>query len=834
MIIIIGIVIIVLLIAAIIILLVLRQYRAEVMGRFLGIDLLNATIEDIGELIRQSCGCEAMLIFGKDRDGVKIIRFTGCSEPNFLPDEMEFLSGGGAIRSDEKKYMVENRFVRLYNYRFRFGKIDYLIKTYTRKYFSLRYINRKVINDSLKIIQSAFQIRALSKQRMKETQIINDLNLRIAALMDKERILSALINASRELLMTEKIILAIAEEGILKFSPVQELALRDLPLSLYNQLFLKRTSMAISDIDDFPEIKKILPQKDIRSVLFVPVMVKGETNGLFILYDNMPHNFSSEDITTLRFLANQASVALDRINSFEVLNRALDENLALQDLARSLLMTMELEYLVNLIIKKARELLGFDRLVLSFLNYETECFDRVAAAGIPSDEFREFQKIHPPLNDLKTLMNDKFKISHSFYIRYKQRTAQLEDYVIKYTYGEDYLSDVPAGVWHPNDILIVPIYNKEGKLKGIISVDRPVDRKIPTIRKIRLLETFADFVGLAIDNAEMFRRVESLASSLKVLYQSTAHIGAITSSFDELIKRVFSTIRDQLNYKNVAILLIDHKTNELYVHSYQGRFSIGPDSLRLKVGRDGICGLVAKEGIPRLVLDSTKEVNYVGDKSEACSEIAVPLSVKGKIIGVLNVEREGKNSLDDNDLVLLSILGSHIAVALENYSLYEKVETLSVTDEMTGAYNYRYLINCLNGEIERSRRFHHCFSLLMFDIDDFKKYNDTYGHLYGDLVLKEFSELIAKNIRTSDILTRYGGDEFVVLLPETDKVEGFSLAQRLQARIENHAFSNGTKLTACIGIATYPIDAQEAGGLIDKVDQALYRAKNKGDNAVSD
>ncbi len=822
------------LVILVVVLIVVRRERTEVMAKLLGIDLLNVTIEDIAEMIRRSCGGKAFVIFSKDHGGIKVNRSKAGREPGFLPGEMEFLGGSRPISHDEKAFMRQAGFAHLDNFRLKFGTTDYLIKVYHKMAFSFNRANRRLVHDALRVIQSGLQIRAQSKQRMKETQVINDLNLRIAALMDKERILTAMVNSSRELLATDKVILAVAEEGILKLSPIKEVAVRDLPLGLYNQLFLKRTSMAISDVEEFPEVKSILPNKDTKSVLFVPVMIRGETSGLFVMYDNVYHNFESEDITTLRFLANQASVALERIDSFESLNRALNENLALQDLARSLLTSMEFDYLINLIIKKAREILGFDRLVLSFLHAETECFDRVAAAGIPAEEFREFQKTHPPLAEIQVLMNERFKVSHSFYIRYRQRTAELDNYAIKYTYGEDYLTDVPEGVWHPNDILIVPIFAKEGKLKGMISVDRPLDRRVPTIRKIRLLEAFADFVGLAVENAEMFRRVENLASSLKVLYQSTAHIGTISASFDDLLKKIFATIRDQLNYANVAILLVDQKTEELYVRSYQGRFGVKPDAMRLKIGRDGICGLVAREGVPRLVLDTRQEPNYVGDKKDQRSEIAVPLSVKGRTVGVLNVEREGKNSLNDNDLILLSILGSHIAVALENNLLYEEVETLSVTDEMTGAFNYRYLITCLGAEIERSKRFRHAFSLMMLDIDDFKKYNDTHGHLYGDVVLRDFSRLIAGNVRTSDILTRYGGDEFVVVLPETDKVEAFRLASRLKMRLEAHQFSNGTQLTSSIGIATYPVDAQEAGGLIDRVDQALYRAKGKGDSAISD
>ncbi len=804
------------------------------MGKLLGIDLLNVTIEEVAEMVKQIMGGKAFVIFGKERTNIRVAKYKGCEEPGFLPSEMDFLGGVRAVSQGEQNFRKKAGFLRSYSFRLKFGQVDYLIKIYFTRFFSLRRIKKKVVADSLKVIQSALQIRALSKQRMKETQIINDLNLRIAALMHKERILTALVNSSHELLLTDKIILAVAEDGLLKLSPIKEVAIRDLPLSLYNQLFLKRTSMAIGDLSEFPEIKNVLPMKDVKSALFVPIMIRGETNGMFVLYDTDYHNFDSEDITTLRFLANQASVALERIDSFENLNRALNENLALQDLARSLLTTMELEDLLNLIIKKAREILGYDRLVLSFLNYETECFDRQAAAGISVEEFEVFKRVHPPLRELQVLMDEKFKVSHSYYIRYKQRTEALDRYAIKYTYGEDYLSDVPDGVWHPNDILIVPIFSKEGKLKGIISVDRPLDRKSPTMRKIRLLEAFADFVGLAVENAEIFQKIEDLAASLKIIYQSTAHISSISTNLDDMLKKINSTVRDQLYYKNVAILLLDSKTEELYVRSYEGEFTLKPEEIRLKVGRDGICGLVAREGTPRLVLDTTTDSHYLGNKKLPFSEIAVPLSVKGKMIGVLNVEREGKNSLNDNDLILLSILGSHIAVALENNLLYEEVEKLSITDEMTGSFNYRYLINYLMAEIGRSKRFRHSFTLLMIDIDNFKKYNDTYGHLYGDVVLKEFSSLIAKNIRTSDILTRYGGDEFVVVLPETDKTEAFRLADRLKKMIEVHQFSNGAKLTSCVGMATFPQDAQEAGSLIDKVDQALYRAKGKGDNTISD
>lgn len=231
----------------------LRRKRNEIMGRLLGIDLLNVAIDDIARMIKEVSGGKAFILFSKERGGIKLAKFDGSGSPDFLPVEMDFLGGIRPISPEEKSFMKKSRFVRADTFRLKFGETDYLIKIYFLSHIYLNRINRPVIADSLKVIQSALQIRALSKQRMKETQIINDLNLRIAALMDRERILTALVNSSRDLLLTDKIILVVAEDGILRFSPIKEIAIRDLPIGLYNQLFLRRTSMAISDLDEFPK-----------------------------------------------------------------------------------------------------------------------------------------------------------------------------------------------------------------------------------------------------------------------------------------------------------------------------------------------------------------------------------------------------------------------------------------------------------------------------------------------------------------------------------------------------------------------------------------------------
>ncbi|GBE05668.1 MAG TPA: GGDEF domain-containing protein [Nitrospirae bacterium] len=162
--------------------------------------------------------------------------------------------------------------------------------------------------------------------------------------------------------------------------------------------------------------------------------------------------------------------------------------------------------------------------------------------------------------------------------------------------------------------------------------------------------------------------------------------------------------------------------------------------------------------------------------------------------------------------------------------LYKEIELLSITDELTSLYNRRYFINQLSKEIERARRYSHYLSLLIIDLNNFKQVNDTHGHQQGDKLLKEFAVLLKKTVRKPDFVARYGGDEFVIVMPEADNDKALKLLERLHKEVESHSFTNnsvstGIKLTASIGTATFPSEAQDLDELITKADSILYAAK---------
>jgi diguanylate cyclase (GGDEF)-like protein len=182
-------------------------------------------------------------------------------------------------------------------------------------------------------------------------------------------------------------------------------------------------------------------------------------------------------------------------------------------------------------------------------------------------------------------------------------------------------------------------------------------------------------------------------------------------------------------------------------------------------------------------------------------------------------------------------ISRHLAVSIHNTILYEKVKDLSMRDSMTGLFNFRYFVETLQMEVERSVRYERPIACIMLDLDGFKVVNDTYGHVVGDNVLKELARSVSISIRSSDIPARYGGDEFIVVLPDADKDRAAIIARRLMnhfssKRIRIPGSEETIGVTLSIGISGLPRDTVNAEELIKMADAALYQAKKKGKNQI--
>ncbi|MBU8922880.1 MAG: sensor domain-containing diguanylate cyclase, partial [Bacteroidales bacterium] len=226
---------------------------------------------------------------------------------------------------------------------------------------------------------------------------------------------------------------------------------------------------------------------------------------------------------------------------------------------------------------------------------------------------------------------------------------------------------------------------------------------------------------------------------------------------------------------------------------------------------------------------------YIHDEDRHNSVISAPLMAKSAVFGIiLSINDQDQKEFTDDDIHMLTILSNQAAIAFENYFLYKKLEIESITDGLTGIYNYRHLIRSIKIEMKRAMRFNQVFSFLMLDVDNLKEYNDRNGHLSGSRALTDIAGILKSNCRDIDIVAKYGGDEFAILLPQTDITGAKTMGKRILKSIEKFKFDRVKSglLTCSLGIAVYPEDALEVEQLIDRADSALYKAKAGGKNNI--
>jgi diguanylate cyclase (GGDEF)-like protein len=218
------------------------------------------------------------------------------------------------------------------------------------------------------------------------------------------------------------------------------------------------------------------------------------------------------------------------------------------------------------------------------------------------------------------------------------------------------------------------------------------------------------------------------------------------------------------------------------------------------------------------------------------SVIVVPLVVEKQTIGAITLSKLGLRRFGPADLRLLSVLGDDAAIAIHKARLFEETQRLAIQDGLTGLFNSRHFYNELKKEMERCERYGKPVSLILFDIDDFKKVNDTLGHQVGDHLLRELALILPTLTRKTDLSARYGGEEFAVLLPETSREHALATAERIRAKVETHVYPGielpRGKMTISLGVATFPYDAASPKEFVRATDIALYAAKRAGKNRV--
>ena len=347
---------------------------------------------------------------------------------------------------------------------------------------------------------------------------------------------------------------------------------------------------------------------------------------------------------------------------------------------------------------------------------------------------------------------------------------------------------------------------------------------------VDLLSLFSMQASIAIQNARLHSLEERKAAQLETINQIARQTTAVLD-INELLGTVCTQVLQAFAVDHAAILLLEE--GRLVFRAHRGKLTPRFGEGHSIGAGEGLCGHALALGRPVLENNVVSVPAYVKGFNETRSEVCIPLISFGQGVGVLSLESAQANAFDEADLPSMESVADICANAIQNARYFEKVRHMAYVDGLTGLFNRRYFENRIEEEIERAKRYEGAMSIILVDIDHFKRLNDEYGHLLGDDVLRQVSTLFGVNLRKADVACRFGGEEFALLVPQTKGEDAFAVADKLRRVIAATAFPGVARpVTVTAGVASFPENGSTRDDLVRAADAALYSGKQSGRNTV--
>ncbi|MCX7791774.1 MAG: diguanylate cyclase [Chloroflexaceae bacterium] len=408
----------------------------------------------------------------------------------------------------------------------------------------------------------------------------------------------------------------------------------------------------------------------------------------------------------------------------------------------------------------------------------------------------------------------------------------------------DYMSDpraIPSRLeQNVHAVVAVPVHTPH-KMLGALGLFYLQPGRQFTRRDQHLLETVAHQTAVALENARLYQTALAEAERRSLLYRASLEFGQ-ELELDGLFRAIHRAAARLMPCDTCVIGLLDTERQEIeYVYRADAVRCWPPE--RLPLNR-GLPGFIVRTGVSLRITGCEPEMQawfgaepFGAGAQPTGSLLAVALYVGGQSIGALSVQAEASDAYTSADLDVLETLAATAAIAIQNARLFNQVQELATLDALTGVANRRHFLELAQREVERAERYHRPLSLLVVDVDHFKHINDTYGHLTGDQVLRSIAARLRDNLRENDLIGRFGGEEFLVLLPETEEEQALQAAERLRGAIGAWPVitdEGEVGVSVSIGVASHgctgqPLSVQQ---LLKFADDALYVAKRRGRNQI--
>ena len=567
--------------------------------------------------------------------------------------------------------------------------------------------------------------------------------------------------------------------------------------------------MALEKEDQIRRFRQLALEQRLRSVVAISLQAKEQAFGVLLLGSPDARRFTPAELRLLLALGHQIGMAVENSLLIQQTSRRSEELHVLNEIGRALSSTLYKEDLLRKIWEELRRLFDVENFYIASLDtvrdkmhFDLEIID---GARIP-------RRARPAGNFLT-----------EYVIRTRQPVLIRENFVeearklgVEPLRGQGCFCGVP----------LVAYDRAIGAMAVFSDQDKAFDEG-----HLELLRVLASEASIAIENARLFQEERTKARHLTLLNTISRHaIGTLNP--DEMLAKMTEELETGLTYDHIGIAVLEYSTRELVIQAEAGKRR-GALGQRIPLGT-GLVGNVARNG--NMASFHSAQAGDAALKpmmADTSSAIGLPIFFAEQLHGVLYVESTQDIDFTAEEILLLGTLADLIAGALHNALTFQKAQEQAITDGLTGVKTHRFFMEALSAEWKRSTRAGRAFALVLMDLDRFKFVNDFYGHLEGDLVLQRVGHILEANCRRSDVVARYGGDEFVILMPETSMEQARQLASKLRSWVCADNLLREKNVSASFGIACYPLHGSSPQELIQVADASMYLSKHQGGNAVS-
>lgn len=583
------------------------------------------------------------------------------------------------------------------------------------------------------------------------------------------------------------------------------------PLMVFPDLRSPHVGAAWQRDPVFREYCDVLWSAGLRALIVVGLQAREKSYGALVLGFRRTRSFESQELLVAQAIGNQVSVAIENWSLNRAAERREEDLRILHRAGEALRSTFDLESQIAILRQELKGLMGGSNFGLALQDtpegplevvvpFESAGPQGTVAGGPASSLAQYVQMTRQPL----LVASDVEGATRRWGL------APM-DPCIKTWCG-------------------VPVHFSDGSIGVLALADMEREHAV-TKTHLELLQVLAQEAAVAVENARLFKKEQRRASHLALLNELGRKASSVLNPQELLSSiNICRQVRNVFGYDRARIEMLDPGGQELVVEAEAG---YGQEVVghRIRLG-EGMAGEAADSGEPVLANSVVNEPRYHALDPDIRSALSLPLKYREELMGVLSLESRDAFAFSQQDVLTLQTLADQLAIAVHNARAYQAAREQAITDGLTLLKTHRFFMEALDGELRRSTRSGQMFSLIILDLDRFKQVNDRHGHLEGDKVLTAVASLLNERVRQSNVVARYGGDEFAILLPETRTEEAEFLAERLRANIESDPYLAAHGVTASFGIATFPVHGTTQEEILRVADSGMYLAKHQDGNRV--